>query len=308
MTSLDNEQRVSGEPATGATPARRRGTNKRRNLGALLVLVPLGFVAAFFAYPVLEMFRLSFTEIFQGNTGVLGNYAWYLANDTQMTILRRTFLVSIWVTVICVGLGFPYAYLMTLVRPRTRLLMMAAVLLPFWSNLVVRTYAWVILLQDTGPVRDMLRVFGIDDVRLIGNMTGVTIGATQLLLPFLVLPLYATLSRIDRRLLDAAESLGAKPRVAFTRIYLPLAVPGLLAGALIVFILMLGFYFTPALLGSTNNSLVSQQIVTQVNQLLAFGRGGAMALVLLVVTLVLVGIASLATRPLSKALRSGDDQ
>ncbi|WGY02894.1 ABC transporter permease [Nocardioides sp. QY071] len=267
--------------------------------------MPVVFVVLVFVYPVGSMFRLSFTEIFGDATGVLGNYHWYLTNDVQLAILRRTFVVAAWVTSICLLVGFPYAYLMTRVGPRTRLLMLAAVLLPFWSNIVARTYAWVILLGDVGPVRSVLKTVGLGEVHLIGNMTGVTIGAAQVLLPFMILPLYATLNRIDLRLLDAAESLGAKPRRAFLGVYLPLALPGILAGSLIVFILTLGFYFTPAFLGSTRNSLVSQQIVTQVNQLLAFGRGGAMALVLLSVALVLLAVVSIATRRLTKALGSG---
>lgn len=308
MTMLD--ERPPAEPPGGLPgPDHGRGERRRRPRlsSGLLVIPPLLFVLVIFAYPVLQMFRLSFTDIFGKESGWFGNYHWYLTDPVQMRILRRTFLVSAWVTGLCLVLGFPYAYLMTRVGPRARLLMLGAVLLPFWSNLVVRTYAWVVLLQDSGPIKSALRAIGFDDVRLIGNTTGVTIGATQVLLPFLILPLYATLSRIDLRLLDAARSLGAKPRAAFFRIYMPLAVPGIFAGALIVFILMLGFYFTPALLGSTRNSLISQQIVVQVNQLLAFGRGGAMALVLLLSTLLVVGLVGLATRRTTRALGSGDD-
>lgn len=274
----------------------------------VLLLIPTVFVGVFFIYPLGQMFVLSFTEFLAPGSHWHDNYGWFLSNSTQMKILRRTFLVSVWVTLICLLLGFPYAYLMTLVNRRTRLLMLAAVMLPFWSNLVVRTYAWVILLRDTGPVHAAFKTFGIDLPRMLGNMTGVTIGATQVLLPFLVLPLYANLQGIDRRLLDAAESLGAKPRVAFARIYLPLAVPGILAGSLIVFILTLGFYFTPALLGSTHNSLISQQIFIQVNRLLAFGRGGAMAFILLISTLLILGLASLVSRRYTKALGIGGER
>lgn len=307
MTMID--ERPPGGPS-GKDASSPGGPVWKRRLRpgghALLALLPLAFVTVVFAYPVLQMFRLSFTEIFGDESGWLGNYHWYLNDPVQMKILRRTFLVSFWVTSLCLLLGFPYAYLMTRVGSKVRLLMLGAVLLPFWSNLVVRTYAWVVLLQDSGPIKDLFGVFGLDHVRLLGNTTGVTIGATQVLLPFLILPLYATLSRIDLRLLDAAQSLGAKPRAAFFRIYMPLAVPGMLAGALIVFILMLGFYFTPALLGSSQNSLISQQIVVQVNQLLAFGRGGAMALVLLLSTLLVVGLVGLATRRGTQALGSED--
>ncbi|WP_224760710.1 ABC transporter permease [Salinibacterium sp. ZJ450] len=278
-----------------ATAAEDREPLRRRTRSVVwLIVAPLGFITFAFLYPLAETIHLSFVDFVEPGSPWFANYEWFLANSTQLAILGRTLLVSAWVTVLCLVLGFPFAYLMTLVSPRARMLMLAAVLLPFWSNVVVRTYAWVILLQDTGPVKAALSAFGVEGPRLLGNMTGVTIGATQVLLPFLVLPLYATISGIDRRLLLAAESLGAKPRVAFVRVYLPLAMPGILAGCLTVFILMLGFYFTPALLGSPGNSLISQQIVTQVNQLLAFGRGGAMALILLTATLLLLGLVQVA--------------
>ncbi|WP_375001439.1 ABC transporter permease [Aeromicrobium sp. CTD01-1L150] len=274
----------------------------RRWGAALLIVVPLLFVAGVFGYPLLQIFRLSFTEFLDASSGgVLANYIWFLGSSAQMDILRRTFGVAALVTLACLALGFPYAYLMTLVGSRMRLVMIAFVLLPFWSNLVVRTFAWVVLLRDSGPVQSVLTSMGIE-VRLLGATAGVTIGAMQVLLPFLILPLYAGLSGIDRRLLDAAQSLGARPMSAFVKIYLPLAVPGILAGTSIVFILTLGFYFTPALLGSPGNSLVSQQIAIQVSELLAFGRGGAMAAVVLVVTLILMGLVALATRRYTRVL------
>lgn len=299
---------MADRPPRPAVPADDGGGRSARRVpsaGALLIVVPLVFVAAVFVYPLAQMVWLSFTDFRGGGpTGFWDNYAWFLGNGTQVGILRRTFGVAALVTVACLALGFPYAYLMTLVSPRTRLVMIAFVLLPFWSNLVVRTFAWVVLLRDSGPVPSLLRSVGID-VSLLGTTAGVTIGAAQVLLPFLILPLYAGLSGIDRRLLDAAQSLGARPSTAFARIYLPLAVPGILAGTSVVFILTLGFYFTPALLGSPGNSLVSQQIANQVSELLAFGRGGAMAMVVLLATLVAMGLVALATRRYTRALGAG---
>lgn len=294
---------VSTEPDRGArgprpVPWRRAGVG-------LLAVPAIVFLAVVFAYPVFSVFVRSVTDVPDG-AGFLDNYLWYFSESTEMTILRRTFSVALWVTGVALVVGFPYAYLMTLVGPRTRLLMLGAVLLPFWSNLVVRTYAWVVLLQDTGPVPAVLRSLGLGDVRFVGTTLGMTIATTQVLLPFLVLPLYSSLTRIDRRLLDAARSLGARPATAFVRIYLPLAVPGTIAGSMLVFILSLGFYFTPALLGGTGNSLISQQIVVQVSRLLDFGRGGAMALVLLGVTMVVLALLTLAVRPATKALGIGD--
>jgi putative spermidine/putrescine transport system permease protein len=302
MSLVKETTELGAEPPTSS---RKRPRSGRSLPSAWLVVPALLFLAAVFAYPVIQMFWLSFTEFPGGKGSWYSNYTWYFSDNTQMAILRRTFLVSVWVTLACLLLGFPYAYLMTVVGKKARLVMVAAVMLPFWSNLVVRTYAWVILLSDVGPIQSFLKSLGFDPPRLLGNVTGMTIGATQVLLPFLVLPLYAGLQSIDRRLLDAAESLGARPVTAFVKVYLPLAMPGILAGAMLVFVLSLGFYFTPALLGSAGESLISQQIVVQTSRLLAFGRGGAMALVLLALTLLMLAVVALITRRQSRALGGG---
>ncbi|MPY56398.1 ABC transporter permease [Streptomyces spongiae] len=306
MTLIERTLEAAGPPSPSAAGGQRWSTRLRSRPGSLMVAPALVFVAVVFAYPVLRMFVLSVTNMPAGQASSwYSNYEWYLTSGSQMNILRRTFVISAWITVSCFVLGFPYAYLMTRVGTRARLLMTGAVMLPFWSNLVVRTYAWVILLSDVGPLQAFLRSMGIHAPTLLGNVAGMTIGATQVLLPFFVLPVYAGLQGIDRRLLDAAVSLGASPGRAFRKVYLPLAVPGIMAGSTLVFVLSLGFYFTPALLGSPKQSMISQQIVQQTNALLAFGRGGAMALVLLASTLLILGAAALVTRRHTRALGIG---
>jgi putative spermidine/putrescine transport system permease protein len=165
----------------------------------------------------------------------------------------------------------------------------------------VRSFAWVILLQNHGPVPNFLAALGLGDVQLIRSTTGVVIGMSQILLPFMVLPLYAVMSNIDRRLVKASASLGARAGTTFMRIWLPLSMPGIGAGVLMVFISSLGFYVTPALLGSPQNSLISQQIFTQVSTLLQWGRGGAMGAVLLLITLAILGLLALAIRRSKKS-------
>jgi putative spermidine/putrescine transport system permease protein len=271
-----------------------------------VILVPIGILAVLFGYPMFEMFRRSVTEFLAPTDSGLDNYRWFFETPAQVTILRRTVVAALMTTAAALLLGFPFAYLMTLVRFRWQMIMLAVVLMPFWTSLIVRTYSWIVLLRDTGPVVDVLNALGFGSPRILGTTTAVVIGMTQLMLPFMILPLYSQLTRIDRNLLLAAQSLGASPAKAFRSVYLPLAVPGMLAGSTIVFILSLGFYFTPALLGSPQNSLLSQQIVEQVSQLLAFGRGGAMALVLLVLTLGLLAIGALLSRRYTKALGVGE--
>lgn len=276
-----------------------------RHRWILAALIPVALVGVVFVYPVYEIFYRSLTEFLSPGESGFSNYTWFFGEAAQRTILLRTFRTSIMVTAICLALGYPYAYLMTIVGGRWRFILLALVLLPFWTSLIVRVYAWVILLQDSGPIPSLLNTLGFGHVTILGTTAAVAIGMAQVMLPFMVLPLYSALTSIDRRLLLAAEGLGARPSVAFARIYLPLSVPGIVAGSGIVFILCLGFYFTPALLGSPQNSLISQQIVIQVQTLLAFGRGGAMALSLLVMTLVLLAVGSLAARRYTRPLGAG---
>lgn len=251
----------------------------------LLILVLLAF-----AVPVVEIIRRSF---FGDDGGFsLEHYAALFGNQVFWTILGRTFGVAIGTTIICMLLAYPYAYLMTIVGSRTRNLMMLIVLIPFWTSLMVRTYSWLVLLQDTGPVVGFLRSLGFEQLTLIRTTAGVMIGMIQILLPFMVLPLYNTLATIDRRLLGAASILGAPPARAFRRVYLPLSLPGVFSGGVLVFILSLGFYITPVILGSPKNSMISQLIVQRVSEQLDWGAGGAMSLVLFVLTLLVVALSS----------------
>lgn len=254
-------------------------------IAPLLLLILLAFVV-----PVVEIIRRSFI----GDDGAFGfeHYAELFGNQVFWTILGRTFGVAIGTTVICVLLAYPYAYLMTIAGPRARNLMMLVVLIPFWTSLMVRTYSWLVLLQDTGPVVGFLHAIGFEQVTLIRTTAGVMIGMVQILLPFMVLPLYNTLATIDRRLLGAAAILGARPARAFGRVYLPLSLPGVFSGGVLVFILSLGFYITPVILGSPKNSMISQLIVQRVSEQLDWGAGGAMSLVLFALTLLVVALSS----------------
>jgi putative spermidine/putrescine transport system permease protein len=181
---------------------------------------------------------------------------------------------------------------MTTVGPKVRLVMVLCVLIPFWVSGVVRTLSWVILLQDSGVINSILQLLHFGSVRLIRTQTGVVIGMAQVLLPFMILPLYSVMKGIDLRLMRAAQSLGAKPLSAFLTVYLPLSLPGIYAGAMIVFILALGFYITPALLGGPRSTMLSTLVQNQVLSLLQWGRGGAMGVVLLLATFLLLALAA----------------
>ncbi|TIX65305.1 MAG: ABC transporter permease [Mesorhizobium sp.] len=253
-----------------------------------LALPALILLIAVIGYPLLTIVLRSLSEPEWG----VQNYAWFFGAPVNLTVLRRTFTISAWVTLVCVVSAYPYAYLMTAVGPRVRLMLVLCVLIPFWVSGVVRTLSWVILLQDSGVINSLLRAAGFSGVKLIRTQTGVVIGMAQVLLPFLILPLYSVMKGIDLRLMRAARSLGASPFRAFFTVYLPLSLPGVYAGAIIVFILALGFYITPALLGGPRSTMLSTLVQTQVLSLLQWGRGGAMGVVLLVATFLLLALAA----------------
>ncbi|WP_246268015.1 ABC transporter permease [Nonomuraea typhae] len=250
-----------------------------------LVLPLAAFLLVVFVYPLASVLARSFTDPEPG----LGNYAAFFASPVYLDVLGNTFATAGLVTLVTLLLGFPYAYLMTLARPFWRGVLMAAVLVPFWTSLLVRTFAWVLLLRDTGVVNALIPG---EPVPLLRNLTGITIGMVQVMLPFAVLPMYATMRGIDRRLLRAAEGLGATPVFAFWRVYAPLALPGVAAALLLVFVSTLGFYVTPALLGGPKDVMLGELIVQQLSGVLRWGFASALAVVLLLVTGALLLIAS----------------
>lgn len=255
---------------------------------ALLAIPGFLFLVVFFLVPLVRMGLRSLTDPSPAN------YRIFLESPIYLRVLWTTIRTSLIVTVVCLLIGYPYAYVMHHAGPKTRAALTVLVLVPFWSSLLVRTYAWTVLLQDSGVINSVLRDLGLIDepLRLMRNTLGVTIGMSHILLPFMVLPIWATMRRIDPDLVPAAESLGAPPRAAFRKVFLPLSLPGVFAGCLLVFVLALGFYITPALLGSPQNAMFSELIVNMVSERLRFGVGSALAMTLLAVTLVLLAIGS----------------
>ncbi|MFI6290998.1 ABC transporter permease [Nonomuraea sp. NPDC050790] len=251
----------------------------------MLVLPLVAFLLVVFVYPLASVLARSLTDPEPG----LGNYAAFFASPVYLDVLGNTFATAGLVTLVTLLLGFPYAYLMTVARPFWRGVLMAAVLVPFWTSLLVRTFAWVLLLRDTGVVNALIPG---EPVPLLRNLTGITIGMVQVMLPFAVLPMYATMRGIDRRLLLAAEGLGARPVFAFWRVYAPLALPGVAAALLLVFVSTLGFYVTPALLGGPKDVMIGELIVQQLSGVLRWGFASALAVVLLLVTGALLLLAS----------------
>jgi putative spermidine/putrescine transport system permease protein len=281
---------LSGSP-------RRRGAPRRVavNRWSLLVLPAVVFLVVFFLAPLLVMAVRSFTE--PANAG-LSNYSRFFAEPAYLRVLTTTFWIAVISTLTCLLVGYPFAYLMTIVPGRIAGLLLIAVLLPFWSSLLVRTFAWQVILRDTGIINELLLHFGIirEPLTLIRTTAGVIVGMSHILLPFMVLPIYAVMRRIDPEYGRAAANLGAPPFSAFIRVFVPLSLPGVLAGCLLVFVLALGFYITPALLGGLKDQMISQLIVQQIQQRLDWGFGTAMSVLLVVITLIVLFVASRAIR------------
>ncbi len=291
MAALLSPVAPGGQARTAPTPSGRSGW-LARHWPFLLIVPALLVLLAVFVYPVAQTFVSAFTT---PNPG-MENFSWFFGSSANVAVLTRTFSTALWSTLICLALAYPYAYLMTVASPRARAALLLIVMLPFWTSLMVRTFAWLVLLQDTGVINGFLGLFGVGPFGLVRSQVGVLVGMVQILMPFMVLPLYSVMSGIDRRLLTAAQSLGARPIVALARIFVPLSLPGVAAGSTMVFITSLGFYVTPALLGSPSEALISQFMYTQVSGMLMWGRGGAMAVVLFATTLLLMGLLGLAMR------------
>lgn len=205
----------------------------------------------------------------------------------HLPLLGRTLAVAFTATLLCLLLGYPLAHLIAHAAPRRARRLLLLVLVPFWTSLLVRTTSWIVLLQQRGVVNDLLVAVGLvpDDARLslIYNLTGTLVAMTQVLLPFMVLPLYSVMKGIPGGLMTAAESLGATRRQALVRVYWPLSLPGVAAGSLLVFILALGYYITPALVGGSSGQLISNQIAYHMQTSLDWGLAAALGAVLLLV-------------------------
>ena len=249
----------------------------------LLVLPAVLFLAIFYVYPLI---RLLFVSLDAPDLS-LRHYVRFFTEGAYVRVLIQTFRVSASVTIVCLILGYPVAYLLARLEGRLRNALLLLVVVPYLTSFLVRTYAWLVLLNRKGVINSMLMDFGVIErpLPLVFNAFGVHVGMAHVMLPLMVLPLYSVMRGIDFRLVTAAQSLGVGPTRAFLRVFLPLSMPGVRSGCLLVFLLSLGFYITPALLGGLRDVMLATFIEAQISQLVDWGFGGAAAFVLLVVTL-----------------------
>lgn len=257
----------------------------RIGIGWLLVLPFLALVVVLFTGPIVNILWLSVTNPKPG----LGNYAMLATSDSLAGILWTTVRICVITTIFSVIFGFSIAYAMVHVAQGSRNRMLSLLLVSFWISVLVRAFSWLMLLGRNGPVNEVLVGLGIvsEPVEFMRNELGVLIGMVHYMIPYAVLPLLATMQNIDTRVLSASRSLGATGRQTFWRIYLPLTKPGLVAASLLVFILSLGFYVTPAILGGGKVLMVAEYVAVQILVTLRWGTAAMLA------TLILFGVLSL---------------
>jgi ABC-type spermidine/putrescine transport system permease subunit I len=270
-------------------PALKGLTERLRNPQFWLLAPSILVLLSFFVYPLVYIVGRSLPG------GSLKYYEEILQTPVYLKVIGLTFQTSLLVSAICLILAYPFAFAMSRARGVTLVLLAIALLLPFWVSFLLRSFSWMILLQDSGPINKLLIRLGLitSPIPLIRNTVGVTIGMSHILLPYAVLPIYAVMRRIDLTLLDAASISGARPLRIFWRVYLPLTLPGVYAAMVLCFTLALGFYITPALLGGPRNTLIGQLIADQIGDQLNFAAGSAMAVVLLILTAASFGVLGL---------------
>ena len=275
---LTNEQAIARE-------------ERKEHTSMLLLLTPALVMVVVLLIMPLCWLALQSVQTEEGFS--LANYARIFQETIYWDTFALTFKISFMVTVLAILMGFPIAYAASRLQGFWANLILICVILPFWTSVLVRAYAWLVLLQRRGLVNQTLMDMGLIDqpLTLMHNTTGTVIGTLHVMLPFMVLPLYSVMKKIPQDLMQASQSLGAKPFYTFRRVFLPMAAPGIMAGSILVFVICLGFFITPELLGGGRTILVSMLVQRNVELYHAGGAASAVGLVLLfVVFLIFWGI------------------
>lgn len=257
----------------------------RRNIAGYGLMAPIAvFLALAFLLPLGFVFALSVTE----PSVTFDHFRRILNVSAYLTVMWSTFRTALTVTVACLVLGYPIAYVISRRTDAVALVVLSVVAMSFWTSFLVRTYAWLVILGNSGPLAAVYAGLGLGPMpQLLFTSFSSTVGLVHILLPYMVLALYSVMKRIDPSHVRAAHSLGATPWVAFTNVYLPLSMPGIVSGSIVVFTVCLGFYVTPILLGGTGDMMISQLIHQQIDQLLNWGFAAALSVVLLIATAVI---------------------
>jgi ABC-type spermidine/putrescine transport system permease subunit I len=259
---------------------------KRRTFYKYGLAIPIiCYLLFFFVYPLTKMLLLSLFD----PDFTLKNYIRIFSTPVYLKVIFYTFRLSLIVTLLGLVMGYPLAYLLNMVGDRTRQVLMIFIVLPFWTSILVRVYAWMVILGRKGVINSYLIKLGLvsTPLDLLFNTFSVTIGMVHFLLPFMVFSIYSVMTGIDKSLIKAAYTLGATPFKSFIKVFFPLSLPGVGAGSLLVFMLAIGFFITPALLGGRKDLVISVLIENQINYTLNWSFAAAIAFTLLVFTLMI---------------------
>ncbi|WP_237453178.1 ABC transporter permease [Pseudooceanicola albus] len=248
----------------------------------MLILPALAVMIVFYIWPVLNIWGISVSEPKPG----LENYTRMFSSDAVKVSFVLTFRIAAITTLICLVLGYVVAWTISNHASRVTPLMLGLVLLPFWVSVLIRSFAWIVLLGRSGLVNDTLKDWGLisSPIRFMHNETGVLIAMVHVMLPFAILPMMTNMRGIRGAYVQAARGLGASEWRAFRDVYFPQTLPGVFSGGLLVFVLSLGFYVTPALLGGGRVMMISEYITYQIQEFLNWGLGSALSVALLVAT------------------------
>ncbi|HMM43924.1 MAG TPA: ABC transporter permease [Thermomicrobiales bacterium] len=286
MSSVSEITASAAEEVVGQPPRRRwlPGGTKQARFNWLLLALPVLYMLVMYVYPVSQMLLRSITDPDLS----LENFRTLFTNSGYRRVLFTTIRISFYVVVLTLLLGYPVAYLLSTLPARTARWLAFLVLLPFWTSVLVRSFAWIVILGDNGLLNAWFAPLNSDKpFHLLFTEKAVVIGMVHVLLPFMILTLTATMAQIDHSLVLAAQTLGASPARAFLKVYLPLSMPGVASGSMLVFIMGLGYYITPALLGGPRQIMFANLIDRFVNQTFQWGVAAAAAVLLLVISTVL---------------------
>lgn len=279
-----------GGDAAAATPEFEAANERqKRRRGLLMALPAYLYLVVFFAVPLLIVVVYSFAtrNRFRGTDLENWNLESYrnLGNELVRQILFRSVWLALITTVLCLLIAYPFAYYIATRRPAVRNLLLVFVMIPFWTNFLVRNYAWRLLLSGGGPISSATEAIGLGETNLLFTRTAVILGLTYSFLPFMILPLYASIDRIDWRLVEASRDLYSTGWKSFTKVVLPLSLPGVIAGSILVFVPSMGAYVTPEILGGGRETMLGSYIVTQFLTARNWPVGASVSFVLMTVML-----------------------
>ncbi len=273
--------------------SRKYTINNILNPKWILILIPMLFIVLFTFIPILKLFKLSFVD---QNGFTLKYLSQVFTEKVYFQVILLTLKTGFIITILSILLAYPVAYFLVKTKSaKLKKFILLVIMIPFWISLLVRTFSWIIILQDQGILNSFLIYIGLINkpIHLLYNGISVTIGMVHVLFPFMVLNIYSSMESIDMQLVQVAEVMGAKPMRAFWGIFFPLSVPGILSGSIIVFVLSLGYFITPSLLGGSQNMVISTLIQNNISATLNWPLAASLALVLFIITMILLVILAL---------------